>query len=377
MKKRENQLPMIGSYESSGIRHDLLAETPLGEVSINHDFIEHVQYYPGNDLYQTSHAGQTPFNEIKIADPSWTQTTLSYAENKDWQLGEVDLGMHFGVIIPETDIFFHSSGWDVRLIDHALDQWEGKKQPVFVCWEPESEYFKLIMEYMGVKNYLVYKEGEKIDYRKELVAFDDAWRYVNGFYKPWCVAGPCIDWLVGQGLVAKEPTVLMGLFANEFGGMAEWLRKRGLKQRVYKLLVSKRYPNPLIDRMVQKFYFARDYTAIYSARDLFLPYADIVAASNIPADREKYLWEKNEDLAKFEQMPQSWLNQYPYWHGADQRISDITRAGCLSRFNSSWYAGKEGKVDYVPRDLSEEWWREYVLASICEQMIKRGVEIKW
>ncbi len=399
----DEQIPMMREfYNTDGHRHALIAQAAasLPRVTLDWEFLKTVAFDP-DGLVRLNHLGRTFFKEVSLVRPLMGEAVTRFAEDPDaWstsRLGGAGRSHPFLDKMkqkmaawwnPEAlHVCFHTSGYDSRLISGILMQlrdemgggWLGHVK--FVCFEPEGELFKKIMELEGWKpqQFGVYREGWGMDYRSELVEFDQVWRWVNSYCMPWFVLGPALLDALGGRLPDDRPVqVLSGMFGNELTTINTQLAlvpRSGWGPTL-------RYPNAMIDRLLDGWYWRRDVTAHWSAvacEGLLMPLINIEVAPFVDrATRLSGIHAISDELASLERYPDGPLNIPPNWFGPDGRLSVDTRVKAAKSFSDSEYA-KNLKLDesMAPPLGNSPWWRDYVLASTCERLVESGVEVIW
>jgi len=184
------------------------------------------------------------------------------------------------------------------------------------------------------------------------------------------VAGPSLDEARRRGMVGDNPLIISGFGANELGQQRHWRIRYGYRS--------------IGHYMAEKFYYERDIAAIWAGLgcDVYLPYADAEVAPTVPGGKGRCAALKELDPGLAALPGHSWpdLNEYPNWCGADIRLSPDTEYRCAVDYASSDYGS--GVIDGVGKELiggvpplGDDWWREYWLASLCQHLVEKGVEI--
>ena len=367
----------------------------LGKVTLDHDFLRSVAF-DADGLVQANNIGATPFKEIRVAEPQMDECTKAFASDREaWSRARcgVPPGSHpFLSTMKEKlkaswdseayHVCFHTSGYDSRLISGILMQlreelgegWLGSM--LFLCFEPEGALFKKVMEWEGWKpfQYRIYQEGMGIDYRAQLVDFEHVWKWVNSYCMPWFVLGPAMDSIA---FLSDAPVnVLSGMFGNELTTINTQLALVPAQR----WLPTVRYPNHLVDRLMDGWYWRRDVTAHWSAvmyEGLSMPLTDVSVAPHVDrTTRLSAIQEISPELLALQRYPDEPLNIPPNWFGPDGRLSIETREKAARDFSNSYYATALGKESQLAPVLGNNvWWREYVLASLCDDLVKHDVKV--
>lgn len=400
------QLPMLREYiTEKGGRYKILTDAAisLGRVTIDKDFSD-----------TTKSDDKTFFKEIKVAPPILNGMVKEYVNrSKDfctYMSPEKFIDLLTKVVVEGWEstkfhIIFHSSGYDSRLLSYILkkllqkngEKWLG--DILFICWEPEGTCFKRIMKWGGwsKKQYYIYQEGMTTDYRAELIEFDNVHRWVNASVGPIQPVGPSIVAAKRDGLIPDDRKIhVMAAW-----GVDEFCKAHSLinKQKKYKETYYRRfnmgfrkYDNPVINIMISlwlypsfnpTYDFDEDIPATWSSVEcdsFSFPFADVriieslVSKEFIKKQVRSQLPISLGNLLEGEGGDGTWANQ-------PAELSKKVRKKTANDFNNSWYNKNISKLEYniFPsfNNHSSSLWREYVLASMCEYLIKKGVEINY
>lgn len=388
MSLKYEQLPIFRMYRNKqngtcSLSLEELARS-VGPLSLNPGYLGQVRRL---------RKGETLFQEIEIVKPielipqsirSLLASKRGSVEYSQTELvkGIVDRLSNFIEKAWDTSkfhIMFHSSGYDSRIISGILsklhqkhgDSWLGNI--LFLCFQPEGDLFKQIMQLEGWKpsQYVVFNEDSPAtDYRVGLVDFTSCWKWTNDAQPPYALLGFDIESLIHNGTISEannDMQLIPGSFGNET-----------LEQKC-----TKRYKN-FVDDFLQIYYYHR-YSATFSAvsylyGDFLMPFASAdvlqiaIEASTIPVDiRELIIAELSPELLK--------LSRYSGPLGYDDPyhvLSSEVRHYIEREYHSSWY----GQRVYPwlspppPTVFIQPWWSSYTAASLCEHLIHHGVQIR-
>ena len=411
-----NQIGMYRLYaDQTGKNHRILgnAAKSANSLTLDGEFLRIVQF-KHHGLNQVNQFGKTPFKEVSIAPPEvFGKMKAEVMSSEPWSLMACEPLKKLSYII-ERDwdpdkfhLLFHSSGYDSRIFSSILmklrekhgEGWIGKI--LFLCWEPEGALFHRIMKWEGWKpsQYHVYRKGIKVDYRAELIDFENVWKWVNDYSIPCLSYGVSVADAIKKNLAprAEEIYLLCQQFGNSYAlNSARYVSKEG-KLHIWSTFPISNgmylYPNPLINRMSAYWYYVRNHVSLWSSvpcREIKIPTLDLdvlpsyYCGTKYPPKTLGYkmmaVKELAPELSTIPIFPYEKLNEEPHWIKHDRRLSETTRIYAAKKFNDSWYVKNTGQqeVPIAPElgDDSTEWWRKYVLASLCEHVINQGVKIR-
>ena len=269
---------------------------------------------------------------------------------------------------------FHSSGLDSRVISYLLkelhmergDDWLGTV--VFCCSKWEGQVFKAIMEYEGWEphQYIVAYEG-RINpeyYSSSLLDFDGAWEWsggasplaVNLYWYPVIAA-------IENGLLPTDTHIQTwsGQWGNtvfDYGSVTNGALGIDKSTKMF-------YNSTLCQRPM----YSEDHIRPYGA----IPLAEVVCSSSIVLGEKlrpilvEYV---DPQLAQFHNM-----NSDGDRH---RRIADWIVDQMRADYRSSWY-GQNVCPDAKPAHKTTEfqdWCYHWTLASFCEELRRRGIEVR-
>lgn len=396
-----NQIPRLREYINVHTlkRHRLLAEAARdsGKVSFNWKYLRAVKFFPHHPIrttmpfHQKNQVGKTFFKEVKVAPPKMTEAVKRYAQNPNPESVKQPVRVMSKVIEREwnSDHFhlqLHSSGYDSRLISGILMELREKHgagwigDMFFLCWEPDGPCFRKIMEWEGWKKnqYHIYREGVGVDYRAELVDFENVGRWVNDYSVPHLCAAPAVEDAKRRGLIPKDRDIHVIIGISSVVQPCVWELP---EPRIH-------YRNPQVNGILMK----REVHANFanwsgiSCKEIWYPMCHIEVAASMGQHekRVRILKRFNRELYSLPRFPHKAAYRKPNWLCAPGKLSEKTRIKAAKSYNDSWFAKetKQREVMMSP-DLNhgitvnqDLWWRNYVLASTCEYLIKCGVKIK-
>lgn len=353
----ENQLPMLREYIGKNTYNFLLdACLDFNKLTFDNDYLRNIRYT--RKLQDTETVYRTIFKEVKVKKPIVPE--INYWPNVGDPIKRLKDILEKDWVPEKFHLFFHSSGYDTRLLSWILVQlrekygWGFIGDILFLCFEPEGEAFTKIMEVEGWKRnqYHVYKEGETIDYRSELIDFKNVWKGVNHCYAiPTIVANPSVEDAFKRGLIPSEREihVIGGLFGNE----------------------SKEINDYSASGFVEKYGVRHIISSLWSTvafQGFKMPYLDL---------RLGIIQNRNIVLKHIPKYPEKKLHEIPIWACHDSRLSENIREKAARDFSNSWYAKeKRQEADIAPNlTQNKEWWRNYVLASLIEKLRENDVKI--
>lgn len=402
MRWSGNQIPLTPKFITDKGRYGLLSRAALdySSLTLNCDFIKN-EFFDGYQVCRsTRFPTETVFKEIVIGEPGLNEAERQYCYDPNgWNKPHQPVTTALEKVLvrdwdpDKTHVFLHSAGYDSRLISYVLAKlrdemgagWIGNL--IFLCWEPEAEVFKEIMQYEGwsPRYFHVYKEKCQNDFRAELIEFSQVWKWANSYYLPWYVAGPAIEELMRLNRIPSNNICLLSaMWGNEVPMRNNFLRTSPTA------LIGKTYPNFQVDSLFNEFYYLHEMgtanAALLSYGEFKLPYSDVDVAPYVTNNEE----DCRQISAEFHGLTfREALHPYFFylkdnnliWLKTDKRLSESTRRRAASNLNNSWYAREMGfpelGLEISPEfNINPKWWRDYVLASTCEHLISQGVKIR-
>jgi len=349
------------------------------EVTINKNFVA-----APNQL----RAYYTLFKEIKIQpyqlvvpvpeNHKYTGDKMGYREFIGYLLDNIRQVVRSTWDDSKFHIIDHSSGYDSRILSHIIRQLYNKKiingDILFICFQPEGDGFKKIMQYEGwpEKNYMVYNEDAVPDeYYAPCFGFENKWLSYNGLSQ-W--PGDILFWVIkdlqAQGkLPMKDESIQsygMGYF-DELNNHKLRYKKRSSVHRFLETYYFNRFPQsmsnfkgdrimPMLDMEIVKLMLGPDWGWVTKAKI-----------------KESLIKKLDPGLYQFKNTyPGSAKNPY---HMISERILDKVKAD----YASSWY-GENIRPDMIGQATRvlgyAPWWACYSAASVVEHLRESGVEIR-
>lgn len=402
-----NQLDLCLNYlDPEGQRHNLFtsAAEKAGKVTFDRSFFRKREFQNRGTILvakgaldNTLPGHETLFKEVAIATPQLSKRVKDYANDRTAERVKKPVLQTLGKILerdwdPDKEhICFHSSGYDSRILSGILmklrekngEGWIGKL--LFLCLEPEGEYFRNIMKWEGWKEnqIYVYQEGIGVDYKKELIDFKKVWRWVNSCFPPSHPFGPAVE--KAKKRMTSDEIYVITAYGDLLYKWNKIRRKKAekLRRKGCYLIGKWDYMNPLAAQVFYNIYYCFHTAPIFSAIEnerfkIKFPYFDVEIASSWTNKREhvKEISPELEALPKFSEEAQQ---KYPYWVKSDSRLSLKTREEAAKNFSDSWFAKTTGReTDLAPEigQKSLQWWSLYVVASICQRLIDQDVKIR-
>ena len=392
-----DQLPMLQKYRIIGTdeRFNSLQEAAikLGKVTLNEE-------YSGRDLRKPYEiykdrvenvlwegeivSRPTLFKEVECIHSQLSENMLALVKVsgnarsiKLNKLGSLLYNAIYSFIADNWDsskihLMSHSSGYDSRTVSVVLKKLREEKgadwlgQMYFVCWEPEIEDFKAIMNHQGwpEDNIIVVKPGVTVDYYKDFLAFD----YVGEHYSEADRFLPQEDNfnVVAQNLCGPEELqIVTGNHCDEVMDL-NWVN----------------YGH----------YFLRNLSDTSSYRNIYYSYLTPYTSHNVLSILLKYnigrptrvptkleiIRHVDPKLAEFKNFtPQKYRKKHQI---GCELLSDSTVIKMEEDFKNSWYfKTKEPKINFpFKRKIvySGVGTKQYIRAAICEYLLKNGVVIE-
>ena len=266
----------------------------------------------------------------------------------------------------------HSSGYDSRTVSVVLrelrkkygDNWLGEMY--FVCWEPEIEDFKAIMDYQGWSEdrLILVKPGETVDYYKEFLSFD----YVGRNYSEADRFLPQEDNFnnVARGLCAPENLqIVTGNHCDEVMD-CNWIN--------YGYYFIKHLSDTSSYRNIYNSYLT-PYTS-YDVLKILLRY-NIGRPTRVLTKLEiiKHI---DPGLAEFKNFtPQQYRKKYQI--GCERLSKDVVMKMEGDLKNSWYFKTLQPKIKFPFQQkvvYKSEGTKTYIKAAICEYLIEKGVTVK-
>jgi len=266
-------------------------------------------------------------------------------------------------------VVIHSSGYDSRLISAIIRKLEEKNgsswlgEVYFICYEPEVQYFRMIMEYEGweEKNLRTVKEKyPPLDYYKEAVSFENVGKYCSDVYNNR-FGSYCYTFLIRKelekfGVSNKSIQLFSGLYVDEL-----------FKQT-----------QDFVYFVVKKMYDPQFELGMY---DIVLPFLSFGVVSVLRKHILYPLRKGAKDKVKIEMVKflDSKLATFPNYriakggYGSFDKLSEHTRKVLEKEFRKSWYfkeVNPESVFPFPDTVISKSRsFREYSKAAICEYLI--------
>jgi len=417
-------IPLSRTYvdRETGVESGLITDLALlrNKVTLNHNY---------NGRAEEILLGNTLFNEITITAPVVPQSIQNLIDFGDPQANNdvPQIAQAIASVIerrwdPEQfHLVMHSSGYDSRIISQTIASLRGRYgeswlgEVLFLCWEPEGQLFKKIMELEGWRKeqYHVCNEGAEVgEYYAGVLNFDNCWRWTNDAQPPIFINRFTIEQLQESGIVTK-PLTKTQLIAGGVGNECFMYRP---------------------DYLVKLFYYSR-----WGAQSCAIPYSErilpfasydvlrlVKPAVNVRLEERYNEWVEGKkiysDLLRLVRPVARWVRRgqmqifdllkltrptvvpqvvrkeiLSYLSpelarlktgiidgpaAPQRRLSERLRRKCLEDFTNSWYyqnviLPRFPEYDLnVPKNIwTSDWWGVYAKASICEYLIKNGVEI--
>jgi hypothetical protein len=314
----------------------------------------------------------------------------------------------------------HSSGYDSRIISYIVmklrnrygRKWLG--DVLFFCRFPEVKEFRQIMEFQGWdKGQYTYQERDELE---NAVDFDRCWMWIDDyqfavFTEPYSLY---ISGLVQSGKIT-QPLSKVQYISGTLGNEVFRFQPKYLIERFYYglsittvahaeygeiiapfasydvLRLIKPVDIGLTDTMAGKVgNILNSNSLLYKMKSplstSLRTYKRICSRLGLDADvhrvqkhidiRKALLEYLSPELLRLEKAP----DEGP--HEQRRQLSDKLRETCLESFTGSWYYRNVVQPGHVQHNLDvpkilwhNDWWNEYARAAICEELIRRGVEI--
>lgn len=316
----------------------------------------------------------SPFKEIEVVVPDipvevktlrpMTNTALGIIWNSICNSIEDSWSPnHFHVI-------FHSSGYDSRIISGAIKRLVSQRGEdwlspglLFLSNRWEATPFRAIMSLQEWDRslYTAYDRGPSVDHFSRSLDFNTFWHTTNA---PTPSAGNLrwylIDWAQGLNLLPSDDQlqVYTGLWANE-----TWdsLLKKGMKEWV--------------DRHNRWYCYNQMAALPWKADRVEYPLSDVNVLKGVLAlgKGNGTDWRRRlSEIASLETVRIARDGQDDW----KRPVSGGVIRMCRHSYADSWYA-KNVKGDWTA-PMSSHWsngWGEYGLASLCEALVRDGVEV--
>ena len=410
-------IPVFRTYKDretgaeSGLITDLASLR--GKVTLNHGY---------NGRVEEIRQGSTLFREITITPPLIPESIRNLIRFGD-ALASNDVSTIANAIASVIErrwdpkqfhLVMHSSGYDSRIISKTIanlrekhgGSWLG--DVLFLCWEPEGALFKQIMELEGWRReqyHVCNEDAAPGEYYAGVLDFNNCWKWTNDAGAPIWISVPTILQLRESGVITKpltETQCINGGVGNECFIFAP-------------------------DRLVQHEYYSCGNIrgAFIPFSELILPFAsyDVLRLVKLDVrgiDSLSLRYNKWVDKGKTYSSMLGLLRPPLRWvfrklrlvrpplkqrmreellsylspellmitRGDDgptapqRRLSERLRSKCLEDFTRSWYYRNvilphfpEFEVDVPSNIWLDDWWTQYAKASICDYLVKSGVEV--
>lgn len=270
-------------------------------------------------------------------------------------------------------VVFHSSGWDSRMLSSAIKRlvekngvdWVGKGL-LFLAnrWEA-SEAREIVVELQGwnSKYFVAYIDGKADQHFAKQLDFKTFWKTNN---PPVPICGNLWwylpEWAQENSLLPDDDELqgYAGLFANEtwrwFQQAANadlWLEKH-LNWYYYTTIAMHPQKIPMMEYPLSH-----------------LDVLELVASvEDLNGDKLR------QGVANYG-CPEA--KDITHWTYDDRNhpIADGIRKQCKKDYDNSWYGKRSTKVwNCPPTSEFSPGWCSYGLASLCEELIRRGVKVK-
>lgn len=321
----------------------------------------------------------TPFDEIVTVPPQETipdeLKTLDVRSNK-----LTDLSVLFEAICNSIEqswqadkyhIVFHSSGWDSRIISAAIKRlvekngrdWLGGGL-LFLAnrWEAKEAYEIIIRHQQWPEEYfLAYDHGKDDEHFAASLDFGTFWRTNS---PPISIPGNLWWYLpeYAQTLeVAPADTYLQGyagLFANESW---RWLRQKGL--------------SGWLEKYVDWYYYTTIAMHPQKIPTMEYPLVDVNVLKLITAYKE-YTGDDLRQAVAHYACPEAKDVIHHTYDDRNHSISKRLQKYCTDKYRSSWYGKKYKDWQCPPTSEFNVGWCRYGLASLCDELIRRGVNVR-
>ncbi len=312
----------------------------------------------------------------------------------------------------------HSSGYDRRIISKIIanlrdkygESWLG--DVLFLCWEPEGALFKQIMEFEGWKKerYHVCNEGAEADeYYVGVLDFDNWWEWTNDAQPPMSIGIVTVKKLREQGIITKPLTETQLISGNGGNECFSFRRDRLIKHCYYRQGGASHQVIPYSEHIVP--FLSYDVIRLVKPDVSFRErYSEWIDRNKIRSDmlgfsKPTVSWVCQKQRAIFHLLklakpalkhrarkkllhylsPELLMIKRPKDEGPttpQRQLSERLRKKCLQDFTNSWYYNNVIVPRFPSYDLDvpkniwvDDWWRTYAKASICEHLVKNGVEI--
>jgi len=407
MKERYNQLPVWPCWrvKGSGETYPTIHKAALAvkDLSFNLDHVlirsarpEKMKVYHKYAalLDRDEFTRTTMFNEIEVVtrEPSpeiraLYRQTPGTKEIETTYMAEQCVKALAAAIEDEWEpdkvhIMPHSAGYDSRLISAILrnlarkngPEWLGEMR--FACWEPETAYFKRIMDHMGWPERFIcpIRSDRVVDYYERVTDFDLVGEIYCEPERFW--AGPALARVMMQdeGIDEDDCVGITALFGDETGKMNR-LSWPGISYFLACYLFEN--PSPWLGSEIP-----------FMTPFVSKPWLELLSRYKIPCTLDYFKLEMIA-IADREMVDLFRFPNFRFVHGPimshkkyhpHQVLSEETAKKMETCFLNSWYYQNHGKKEVLPfpRILyyHHEAWNEYLKAAICENLIKRGCTIQ-
>lgn len=312
----------------------------------------------------------SPFKEIETMPPAVTVPSGIHCGGSN----RVEISDLFDEICASIErnwrsdkfhVVFHSSGWDSRIISAAIKRLGEKNGPewlgavLYLANRWEAEKSGDIISSQDLEDFVAYIGGEH--FYSSLINFGYVWKKTNA---PTPLPGNLWWYLVdrpqGMGLLPEDSELqgFSGYWANETwkcfarGGLEDWLKKY-TGWYYYNVMAALPQKIPLME----------------------YPMTDVKVLRMIPHARGGNGDRLRRAVADFA-CPEA--KDIPNL-GLDDRghpIAEWLRDHCRKVYAGSWYAQNVRKDWETPEtsEFSNEWgW--WGLASLCEELVRSGVDV--
>lgn len=321
----------------------------------------------------------TPFDEIENVPPQETipaEVKNLAVDNRDLS----DLSILFDAICHSIEqswqpdkfhVVFHSSGWDSRIISAAVKKlvekngqdWLGNGL-LFLAnrWEAKEAYEIIVKRQGWPEDYfLAYDKGNDNEHFANSLDFNTFWQTNS---PPISIPGN-LWWYLPQfaqdELGIPDDDKLQGyagLFANESW---RWLRQGGL--------------STWLEKYESWYYYTTIAMHPQKIPTMGYPLADINVLRLIPAYRN-YTGDKLREAVAHYACPEARDIIHYTLDDRNHGISRRLQAYCIGEYKSSWYGKRYKDWDCPATSEFNVGWCRYGLASLCEELIRRGVNVR-
>ncbi len=282
------------------------------------------------------------------------------------------------------NIIFHSSGYDSRILSLIIrelyeehgKEWLGKM--VFLCHDPEGGIFNHIMvnEGWGYSNSIVNYDHECLGWRnREVFDFNKMWKFLNG---------PS-DFPASPDAVFFDRLYKGNWFNTDKKDCRFWFGSFG--NEVFNFFVLQ---NKVFKDFCDTFYYSRyaRFVSYFDVKNIINPFLDpkrveyllSIKLLNAPTDQNIF-----KQLIIDKSRLGSVLDSVPVFPPEKLKDSwccpEMLFNKLVKDYEKSFFYKKVGDSGYRDRffGLSKEqneWWSDCTLASLCDELIRRGVKIK-